>query len=87
MDKGEPKFTLEQALSVQRALRDMLNLPDELFPVPAFIGMISDEIELMRQAGKTDQDIAVVIADKTGVVLNAGDIVSYYAPPEDRHRQ
>jgi hypothetical protein len=36
---------IDQALRAQRALRDAAGLEEEAFPVPAFVGMISDEIE------------------------------------------
>ncbi|WP_425230079.1 hypothetical protein [Sphingomonas sp.] len=50
--------TLPQAMAAQRALRRELDLPDERFPLPAFIGMISDEIEQLRAAGHDDGSIA-----------------------------
>lgn len=85
MEHGLPSFSIEQALATQRHMRGLLGLPDERFPLPAFIGMISDEIEQMRAAGRTDSDIADLIGEATGVRPETADIARYYAAPEDRH--
>ena len=45
MTDDQPTLTLQQAMAAQSKLRDVLGLPEEQFPLPAFIGMISDEIE------------------------------------------
>lgn len=78
-------FTLPEALRAQKHLRDALGLGEERFPVPAFVNMISDEIDQLRGAGKSDQDIAALIEDSTGHLLTAQDIERYYTPEEDRH--
>ena len=82
----EPEFTVQQAVSVQQALRATLELGPELFGLPAFIGMISDEIAQMRSAGRSDQDIVQIIALHTGQQIAADDVRRYYAPPELRRR-
>ena len=41
-------YSLEQAIRAQKALRDAAGLSPEMFPVQAFVGMISDEIEKLR---------------------------------------
>ena len=79
-------FSIDQAIGAQRRLRSSLGLEDERFPLPAFIGMISDEIEMMRQAGRTDADIVAVIADATGERIAPEDLARHYAPPEQRRR-
>ncbi len=79
-------LSIDQAIAAQRALRTALGLPDERFPLPAFIGMISDEIEQMRQAGRTDQELLDIIRNATGQALSPADLERYYAPPETRRR-
>ena len=49
------------------------------------IMMVSDEIEQMRDAGKTDEDIVAVVAEATGHRLDPADIERHYVAPEDRH--
>lgn len=83
---ADPEITLtaQQAAEAQTALRHALGLAPENFPVEAFVGMISDEVEQLRAQGKTDDQIAGVIADAVGVRLPAGDITRFYASPEER---
>jgi len=35
-------FSVENVVEAQRAMRRALGLGDEMFPLPAFVGMISD---------------------------------------------
>lgn len=80
-------FTLEQAMKAQQALRVTAGLPAEEFPVEAFVGMISDEIEALREAGKSDDEIAGLINKAAGTELSATDVVENYAPAEQRRRE
>ena len=81
----DQNFTLDQAMKAQAAMRKVLGLGPETFPAPAFVGMLSDEIEKLRRAGSTDDDIAALIRRETGRELSASDIARFYAPPEKRH--
>lgn len=78
-------FNLEEAIRAQRALRDSLGLEEEVFPVEAFVEMISDEIEQMRAAGRPDSDIVAIVAQTTGQQMTASDIATHYIAPEHRH--
>jgi len=80
-------FTLEQALKAQQALRDAAQLPAEKFPVQAFVGMLSDEIEALRRKGKTDEEITDLINGVAGTKLSASDVVNYYASSAERGRR
>ena len=80
------KFTLEQAMKAQAALRSEAGLAPEHFPLPAFIGMISDEIEALQKAGRSEADIAKSISRATGAIVTPDDVREHYAPPEARHR-
>lgn len=75
---------IEEALRAQKALRDLAGLGPEAFSVQAFVGMISDEIETLRQQGHSDQEIARTIAANSNIKLTAADIAENYAPPEAR---
>ena len=81
----EIAFTLPEALGAQRHLRVALGLGEERFPIPAFVNMISDEIEQLRTAGRTDDDIAALIEEASGHALTGQDIARYYTAVEDRH--
>jgi len=81
----EIAFTLPGALRAQKHLRDALGLGEERFPVPAFINMVSDEIEQLRNAGRTDCEIVALVTESSGHVLAEADIARYYTPVEDRH--
>jgi hypothetical protein len=80
-------FTLEQALRAQQALRKAAALPKEQFPIEAFIGMLSDEIEVLRSRGMMDEEIAALINDAAPAQVSPSAIADNYAPPEQRHRQ
>lgn len=85
MSEGKT-FSLEQAMAAQRKLRDMLGLCEEQFSTAAFVGMISDEIEQLRSAGHTDEQIARVLSDATGSVIDASDVGRHYASHDERRR-
>ena len=77
-------FKLDQALAAQQALRDSLGMEEELFPVEAFVGMISDEIEASRDAGRHDQTIVDMVQKVTGQTITLDDIAHFYAQPDER---
>lgn len=79
-------YPVEQALRAQKALREAAGLGPEMFPIQAFVGMISDEIEQLRAQGKTDGDIATIIAASSGIEITASEIAENYASHEDRQR-
>lgn len=56
-----------------------------MFPVDAFVGMISDEIEALRSSGKTDEQIAALITANSDIQITAAEITANYATPEERH--
>lgn len=84
-DNTEPTFTAEEGFKVQKQMRDALGLGPEAFPLAAFVGMISDEIEQLRAAGKSDADIAAMVNDTIGKTIRPEDIAAHYATPEQRH--
>ena len=81
---GETTFKLGEALAAQDAMRRSLGLAEELFPVEAFIGMISDEIEESRRAGRSDRAIVDLVRDTTGKTVTVEDIARYYVQSEER---
>jgi hypothetical protein len=81
----ERTYPLEQALRAQKALRDLAGLPPEMFPVSSFVGMVSDEIETLRQQGHSDEQIARTIEEHSAIEVSAGDLAAHYATPEERH--
>ena len=62
-------------------------LPPEQFPIEAFVGMISDEIEALRKQGKSDDEIARVVRENSKIQVSGTDISRNYAPPEERHQE
>jgi hypothetical protein len=82
---GEKTYSLQEALQAQSALRAAAGLESERFPVSAFVGMISDEIEILRRQGRSDDDIAGLISKQSPIAISSADIAANYAPPEDRN--
>jgi hypothetical protein len=83
---AEKRYSIEEALKAQRALRIVASLPEESFAVPTFVGMISDEIEILRGRGLSDALIAEVIAQNSEIKITDAEIGKYYASPNDRRQ-
>lgn len=81
----EKTYPLDEALRAQKALRDLAGLQPETFPVSSFIGMVSDEIEILRKQGRSDEEIARTVFEHSSIEISARDLVDHYAPPEQRH--
>ena len=82
---GGKMYPVEEAIAAQRALREKAGLGPEMFPVQAFVGMISDEIEGLRKQGHTDAEIAEVIRTHSRIEITPEEIAENYASPEERH--
>ena len=78
-------YGIEEALKAQRALRSAAGLGEEKFPIEAFVGMISDEVQALRQTGKTDEQIAELIRSSSEIEISASEIAENYASPEERY--
>lgn len=77
-------YPVEEAVAAQKALRVWGGLAPETFPIQAFVGMISDEIEQLRKQGHSDQEIAHVITTNSRIEITAAEISENYASPEQR---
>ena len=85
---GEKTYSLEDALKAQSALRSAAGLVPERFPMSAVVGMISDEIEILRGQGKSDDEIAALVTQQSSITISAAAIAANYASPEQRsHRR
>ncbi len=82
----ERGYELAEALKAQAALRRTAGMGEERFSIEALVGMISDEIETLRGQGRTDEEIARVIAGSSAVRVSAEEIGRYYASAEERGR-
>ena len=80
----EHTFTADQTAAATTAMRMALGKPPEQFGVAQFVAMISDEVQQLREAGHSDEDIAAIVRESTGSTLDAGDLAAHYAPPEAR---
>lgn len=85
--EAKKTYTVEDAVQAQKALRAFAGMEPETFPVEAFVGMISDEIEHLRTQGRSDEEIAAVIARHSPIRITAAEIAENYASPEERHGQ
>ncbi len=85
MGSQDRTYPVEEAIRAQRALRETAGLAPEQFPIQAFVGMISDEVEQLRSQGRSDQEIADLIRANSNIEITAAEIAENYAPPEERH--
>ncbi|GAC1356887.1 MAG: hypothetical protein NVSMB31_17400 [Vulcanimicrobiaceae bacterium] len=65
-------------------MREAAGLGPEQFPLEAFVGMISDEIETLRKQGRTDDEIARLINGSANTQITSDQIAEFYASPESR---
>lgn len=79
-------YPLEEAVKAQGALRQAAGLEPERFPLEAFVGMISDEIEHLRDTGLSDEQIAAIVRANSRIQITAAELAQYYASPERRGR-
>lgn len=78
-------YPVEEAVKAHKALRAASGLGPEMFPIQAFVGMISDEVETLRERGKSDEEIADLIRASSAIEISPAEIAEYYATPEERH--
>ncbi len=82
----EPKmYPVEEAVKAHKALRAASGLGPEIFPIQAFVGMISDEVESLRKHGKSDAEIATLIEQSSSIKITPEEIAANYATPEQRN--
>jgi len=80
-----PSYGLEQVMRAQSALRSAAGMQPEAFPLEAFVGMVSDEIESLRTQGRSDEEIVEIIRASSGIEIEAAELAENYAPAEERH--
>ena len=80
------KYPLDEALRAQKALREAAGFGPEMFPLEAFVGMVSDEIEQLREQGKSDDQIAALIRANSGIEITGEEISRNFATSEERQR-
>ena len=78
-------YPVEEAVKAQKALRAASGLGPEMFPIQAFVGMISDEIESLRKRGTSDVEIAHLIQENSDIQISPSEIADHYVWPEERH--
>ena len=78
-------YPLEEALKAQTGLRNAAGLEPEQFPMQALVGMMSDEIQALREQGRTDEQIARLIEASSSIQITVREIAENYATPEERH--
>ena len=83
----EPKtYPLAETLKALDALRSAAGLEPEEFPIQAFVGMISDEVEALRNRGKSDAEIVALIEQSSSIQITPEELAAHYATPEERHQ-
>jgi hypothetical protein len=77
-------FSLAEALAAQKALRDAAGAEEEVFELADVIGMVSDEIDMLKEQGKSGAEIAAMVQKATGKPVTAEDVEKYYVPTDER---
>ena len=72
------EYSLEQAMKAQAALRDAAGAGEERFDSRQLIGMLSDEIRVLRDSGLSDQEIATLLETKADLAIDADTIGKFY---------
>ena len=79
-------FPVEEAVRAHKALREAAGLGPEMFAVAAFVGMISDEIQTLRERGFTDAQIVDLVKKHSAIELEETELRAHYATPEKRQK-
>jgi hypothetical protein len=77
-------FSLAEALAAQKALRDAAGAEDEVFDLADVVGMVSDEIDMLKDQGKSYEEMAALIQSATSKTVTAADVEKYYVPADER---
>ena len=77
-------FSLAEALAAQKALRDAAGAEEEVFELADVIGMVSDEVDMLKEQGRSDAEIAALVQKATGKPVTASDVEQYYVPADER---
>lgn len=85
MENDSRQFSVDEAVGAQKALRQAAGLEPEKFPIEAFVGMISDEIDSLRKSGKNDEEIATLIRESSSIQITGDDISDHFVPAGERH--
>ena len=80
------QFTLGQAMKAQAALRASAGEGEETFDEQQLVGMLSDEIRVLRQFGSTDEAIAALLQTEAGLDLDADTIGRFYVDTSEWQR-
>ena len=80
----ETTFSLAEALAAQKALREAAGADEEEFELADVIGMISEEIDMLKEQGRSESDIAAMMQKATGKPVTAADIKKHYVPADER---
>jgi hypothetical protein len=80
----EATFSLAEALAAQKALRDAAGAEEEQFDLADVIGMVSDEIDMLKDQGRSGADIAAIVQQATGKTVTAAEVEKYYVPADER---
>lgn len=80
----ETTFSLGEALAAQKALREAAGADEEVFDLADVIGMVSEEIDMLKDQGRSEQDIAAMIQKATGKPITGADVQKFYVPADER---
>jgi hypothetical protein len=80
----ETTFSLAEALAAQKALRDAAGAEEEVFDLADVIGMVSEEIDMLKDQGRSDEEIAAMIQKSTGKPVSGADVEKHYVPADER---
>jgi hypothetical protein len=69
---------------VQKALREASGAEEEMFDLAEVIGMVSDEIDMLKDQGRSEAEIAGLIKQATGKPVTTDDVKKYYVPADER---
>jgi hypothetical protein len=80
----ETTFSLAEALAAQKELRDAAGAEEEVFELADVVGMVSEEIDMLKEQDRSLADIAALVQKATGKPVTAEDIEKYYVPADER---
>ncbi|HZV92395.1 MAG TPA: response regulator [Caldimonas sp.] len=72
---AEPaRFSADDLMRAQHALRQGMGLGNETYPLDTFLGLLGEDIAQLRRLERSDADIAELISGALGRPITAGDL-------------
>ncbi len=79
------RYSFEEGIRAQTALRRAAHLPPESFSIEGFVSSVREEIDTLRGMGLCDDQIAEIVRQHSSIYIT-GNEVSVHSSPRHESR-